>query len=162
MRIQKNVVLIKGQYITRWVEVDVRRGGRRELCLPSGCIECLRLLLKSIKDSAVSIYNRAKFTQVFESLMSNDQSSFSTATEYRSSCTARQGTCEKLLHLQRSREMAGRARDLEIATSMLLDRNPVKTDQQLAFIQDKRNDLHHYDEFCITVSARRQLPRALP
>ena len=58
--------------------------------------------------------------------MSNDQSSFSTEEESRSSCTATQGTCEKLLHLQRFREMAGHARDLEIATLTLLDRNPIE------------------------------------
>ena len=36
-------------HITRRVEVDARRGGRREQCLPSGCIGCLLLLLKSIR-----------------------------------------------------------------------------------------------------------------
>jgi hypothetical protein len=138
--------------------VDVRRGCRRELCLPSGCIGCLRLPLKSIKDSALSMCSRAKSTQVFEFPILNDQSSFSTEKEYRSSCMATQGTCEKPIHLQRSREMAECARVLEIATSTLLDRNPIKRRSEIGNPFKIVNDLHHYDEFCITVSARRQLP----
>ena len=115
------------QHLIRRVEKDVRRGGRRELCLPSGCIAYLRLLLKSRKIQVrVCAVDRAKTARVFESPMTNDLPSFSTEEESRSSCTAIQGTCEKLRHLQRSRETARRARDLEIATSTLLDRNPIK------------------------------------
>ena len=65
--------------------------------------------------------SRANSAQAFEFPMLNDQSSFSTEREYHSSCTAIRGTSEKLVHLQ-----AGRARDLEIATSTLLGRNPIK------------------------------------
>ena len=63
--------------------------------------------------------------------MSNDQSSFSADKEYPVSCTATQGICEKLIQPQKFREMAGRDRDSDIATSTLLD------DQQSVFGQYK-------------------------
>ena len=77
-------------------------------------------------DSALNMSSGAKSAQVFESQMSNEWSSFSTEKESRYSCMATQGTYEKLLHLRKCQEMARRARDLEIATSKLLDRNPIK------------------------------------
>ena len=38
--IQKNVVLIKGQNLTKQIKVDVRREDLHEPCLPNGYIEC--------------------------------------------------------------------------------------------------------------------------
>ena len=127
VRVQKNVVLIKlYQHLIRQVEVDIRRGDRRELYLLSGYIGCLRLLLISVIRFSFEYEQLSESVQVFESPMSRVQSSFSTEKEHRSLCTATQGTYEKLVHPQKSREMAGRARDLEIATSTLLGRNPIE------------------------------------